>query len=143
LKHPLNNEYSDQCGKKRKKYWLHGDFLIHCHVEMHMMEGMAAVLRATQEDELSDEELNSICYPLPTAHVHQCPEVDHHPCSGDGRDRWELLNPSPIFVVHGALLRTGHTLLFSGAAERNYPLEARIWDPTTKQIMTGVITLPE
>src|SRR5690606_31753679 len=84
LKHPLNNEYSDQCGKKRKKYWLHGDFLIHCHVEMHMMEGMAAVLRATQEVELSDEELNSICYPLPTVHVHQCPEVDHHPCSGDG-----------------------------------------------------------
>ncbi len=143
LKHPLKDEYSDQYGKKRKKYRLQGDFLIHCHVEMHMMEGMAAVLRATQEVELSDEELDSICYQLPTVHVHQCPEVDHHPCSGDGQDSWELLNPSPIFVVHGALLNTGHILLFSGAAERNYPLEARIWDPITKQIMPGVITLPE
>jgi FtsP/CotA-like multicopper oxidase with cupredoxin domain len=143
LKHPSKDEYSDQYGKKRKKYRLQGDFLIHCHVEMHMMEGMAAVLRATQEIELSDEELDGICYQLPTVHVHQCPEVDHHPCSGDGQDSWELLNPSPIFVVHGALLRTGHVLLFSGAAERNYPLEARIWDPTTKQIMPGVITLPE
>ena len=31
--------------KKCRKYQLQGDFLIHCHVEMHMMEGMAAVLR--------------------------------------------------------------------------------------------------
>ncbi|SCX81306.1 galactose oxidase-like domain-containing protein [Nitrosospira sp. Nsp13] len=141
--HPSKDAYPDQCGEKRKKYRLQGDFLIHCHVEMHMMEGMAAVLRATQEVELSDKELDRICYQLPTVRVHECPEVEHHPCGGDGEDSWELLEPSPIFVVHGALLNTGHVLLFSGAAERNYPLEARIWDPATKQVMPGVITLPE
>ncbi|WP_430230028.1 galactose oxidase-like domain-containing protein [Nitrosomonas communis] len=135
--------YAEQYGEKRKKYQLQGDFLIHCHVEMHMMEGMAAVLRATQEVELSDEELDRICYQLPTVHVHQCPEADPHPCGAHGQDSWELLDPSPIFVVHGALLSTGYVLLFSGAAEMNYPLEARIWDPTTKQIMPDVITLPE
>lgn len=143
LKHPTQDACSDSYGKNRKKYCLQGDFLIHCHVEMHMMEGMAAVLRATQEVELSDEELGRICYQLPTVHVHQCPEVEHHPCSGDGQDGWELLEPSPIFVVHGALFNTGHVLLFSGAAERNYPLEARIWDPATKQMMPGILTLPE
>ncbi len=140
------DDYSTDSGryrKKRKKYQLQGDFLIHCHVEMHMMEGMAAVLRATQEVELSDEELDRICYQLPKVRVHECPEVGHHPCGGDGKDGWELLEPSPIFTVHGALLNTGHVLLFSGAAERNYPLEARIWDPATKQIMPGVIPLPE
>lgn len=141
--HPSKDDYSGECEDKRRKYQLQGDFLIHCHVEMHMMEGMAAVLRATQEIELSDEELEKICYQLPTVHVHQCPEVDHHPCGGDGEDGWELLEPSPIFVVHGALLNTGHVLLFSGAAERNYPLEARIWDPATRQVMPGVIPLPE
>jgi len=145
--YPSNDACSDQYGKKRKKYRLQGDFLIHCHVEMHMMEGMVAVLRATQEVELSDEELKRICYQLPTVHAHQCPEVDHHPCGGNGQDSWELLNPSPIFVVHGALLNTGHVLLFSGATESldqvAYPLEARVWDPATKQIMPGIITLPE
>jgi hypothetical protein len=33
--------------KKCKKYQLQGDFLLHCHVEIHVMEGIAAVLRAT------------------------------------------------------------------------------------------------
>ena len=69
------------------------------------------------------------------------------PCGGDGMDSWELLQPSPIFSVHAALLNTGHVLLFSGATESPdriaYPLEARVWDPATRQIMPGVIPLPE
>lgn len=141
--YPSNEACPDQYKKTRKKYRLQGDFLIHCHVEMHMMEGMAAVLRAMQEVELSDEELDRICHQLPTVRVHECPDVGHHPCGGDGEDGWELLEPSPVFVVHGALLNTGHVLLFSGAAERNYPLEARIWNPATKEIMPGIIPLPE
>lgn len=133
--------------KKCKKYRLQGDFLIHCHVEMHMMEGMAAVLRATQEVELSKEEIDRICYQLPNVRVHECPEVTHMPCGGDGMDSWELLQPSPIFSVHAALLNTGHVLLFSGATENAdrvaYPLEARVWDPASRQIMPGIIPLPE
>lgn len=146
-KYSSTDAYAEQYKEKRKKYRLQGDFLIHCHVEMHMMEGMAAVLRATQEVELSNEELDKICYQLPTVHVHQCPEVDPHPCGAHGHDSWELLDPSPIFVVHGALLNTGHVLLFSGATESpdrvEFPLEARIWDPASKQIMPGIIPLPE
>lgn len=142
-KYSSQDAYPDQYLEKRKKYRLQGDFLIHCHVEMHMMEGMAALLRVMQEVELSEKELDRICYQLPTVRVHECPDVEHHPCGGDGEDGWELLEPSPIFVVHGALLNTGHVLLFSGAAERNYPLEARIYEPVTRQIMPGVINLPE
>ena len=62
-----------------------------------MMEGMAAVLRATQEVELSKEEIDRICYELPKVRVHECPEISHMPCGGDGMDNWELLQPSPIF----------------------------------------------
>ncbi|MGV8711907.1 MAG: galactose oxidase-like domain-containing protein [Nitrosomonas sp.] len=138
-----SSDHDNKYSKKRKKYRLQGDFLIHCHVEMHMMEGMAAILRSLQEVQLSDDELERICYQMPTLRVHECPEVEHHPCGGDGKDHWVLLEPSPIFVVHGALLNSGHVLLFSGAAERNYPLEARVWDPAAQQIMPGVITLPE
>jgi FtsP/CotA-like multicopper oxidase with cupredoxin domain len=35
-------------GRKRR-VCLRGDFLVHCHVEMHMMTGMAAVVRSIQE----------------------------------------------------------------------------------------------
>ncbi|SOD42288.1 galactose oxidase-like domain-containing protein [Nitrosovibrio sp. Nv4] len=148
--HEHSHEHSGECDsaypdrqRECKRYQLQGDFLIHCHVEMHMMEGMAAILRAIQEVELSEDEVKRICYQLPNVRMHECPEVGHHPCGADGEDSWELLDPSPIFTVHGALLHTGHVLLFSGAAERNYPLEGRIWDPTTRQIMPSVITLPE
>lgn len=148
--HEYAHEHSGECDnsypdrrRKCRRYRLQGDFLIHCHVEMHMMEGMAAILRAIQEVELSEDEVERICYQLPHVRVHECPEAGHQPCGGDGEDSWELLDASPIFTVHGALLHTGHVLLFSGAAERNYPLEGRIWDPASKQIMPGVITLPE
>jgi hypothetical protein len=30
------------------KYELRGDFLFHCHVEMHMMQGLAGLVRSTQ-----------------------------------------------------------------------------------------------
>src|SRR5260370_32177407 len=31
-----------------KEYHLRGDFLVHCHVEMHMMGGLVALLRSYQ-----------------------------------------------------------------------------------------------
>jgi hypothetical protein len=36
-----------------------------------------------------------------------------------------------VFAVHAAVLRTGKVLLFSGGAERQLPLESRVWDPST------------
>lgn len=128
---------------KRRKYKLQGDFLLHCHVEMHMMQGMAGLVRAIQEVELTDDEVQKICFHLPKVRLQHCPDVDHHTCKGEGDDSWELLENSPIFIVHGALLPNGRVLVFSGAAERNYPLEARIWDPATKQLTPSVIPLPE
>jgi hypothetical protein len=38
-----------------RKVWLQGDFLLHCHVEMHMMDGMAAIVRAIQDVEVTPE----------------------------------------------------------------------------------------
>jgi hypothetical protein len=50
--------------------------------------------------------------------------------SSDGE--WELLGyDSGAFAVHGALMRTGKVLLFSGGAETQLPLESRVWDPVT------------
>ncbi|SJM90732.1 Similarity to galactose oxidase (modular protein) [Crenothrix polyspora] len=128
---------------KRRKYKLQGDFLLHCHVEMHMMQGMAGLVRAIQEVELTDHEMEKICFHLPKIRLQQCPDVDLHTCKGEGNDSWELLANSPIFIVHGALLANGRVLVFSGAAERNYPLQARIWNPATKLMTPPTIPLPE
>jgi FtsP/CotA-like multicopper oxidase with cupredoxin domain len=127
----------------RRKYKLQGDFLLHCHVEMHMMQGMAALVRAMQEVELTDHEVQKICFHLPKIRLQHCPDVDHHICDSGGKDSWELLTNSPIFIVHGALLANGRVLVFSGAAERNYPLQARIWNPATKLMTPPIIPLPE
>ena len=127
---------------KRRKYQLQGDFLLHCHVEMHMMQGMAGLVRAIQEVELTDHEVQKICFHLPKIRLQECPDVGHT-CKSEGNDSWELLTNSPIFIVHGALLANGRVLVFSGAAERNYPLQARIWNPGTKLMTPPIIPLPE
>lgn len=137
---------SDSLGKTcavKRKYKLQGDFLFHCHVEMHMMQGMAALVRALQEVELTDHEVQKICFHLPKVRLEHCPDVEHHTCKSEGNDSWELLTDSPIFIVHGALLSNGRVLVFSGAAERNYPLQARIWNPATKLMTPAIIPLPD
>jgi len=119
---------------------LQGDFLIHCHAEMHMMTGMAAVVRAIQEVEVTPELEHALGFDLPLAHDHACAEADHHLCAGDDQGSWEQLPDAPIFVVHAAVLHTGKVLLFSGRAEVNnpamYPLESRLWVPATGTMTT-------
>ena len=135
--------FSNKAYPVRRKYKLQGDFLLHCHVEMHMMQGMAALVRAIQEVELTDDEVGKLCFHLPKVRLQHCPDVSHHACKSSGKDSWELLTNSAIFIVHGALLANGRVLLFSGASERNYPLQARIWNPATKLLTAPVIPLPE
>ena len=113
-----------------------GDFLVHCHLEQHMMEGMAALVRVTQELSLTPKQREdletALGYALPEVIGTACREVDAHRCMGDGTGHWDPLPDSPIFVVHAALLHTGKVLLFSGTAEiggAQYPLESRLWDP--------------
>jgi len=119
-----------------RRVTLRGDFLVHCHVEMHMMEGMAALVRAVQEVDISAEHAHELGFVLPLHDGgHECPEVDHHACGGD-EGTWESLPDAPIFVVHGAVLRTGKVLLWSGTAEVGDPLESRVWDPALGTMTT-------
>jgi hypothetical protein len=113
-----------------KKVRLRGDFLIHCHVEMHMMDGMAALVRSIQALKVTKELADAYCFELPLDHPDECPIVDLHPCGG-GAGSWERLPDSPIFIVHAAVMRTGRVLLWAGTAEVGDPLESRVWDPVT------------
>ncbi len=111
---------------------LRGDFLVHCHVEPHMMEGMAAVVRAIQEVRMTDAWAAEIGFTLPIDDgSNDCPDVDPNRCAAAGGGSWQSLPDSPVFVVHAAVLHTGKVLLYSGTAEVGYPLESRVWDPQT------------
>jgi len=121
------SEYDEPRYGGSKKVRLRGDFLVHCHVEMHMMEGMAALVRAIQEVEVPEE----LEHELPLDFPDECPDVELHPCGTDEPGRWDQLPDSPIFIVHAAVLATGKVLLWSGTAEVGDPLESRVWDPAT------------
>lgn len=118
-----------------KKVRLRGDFLVHCHVEMHMMQGMAALVRSIQTLKVTKELASAYCFELPLDHPDECPIVDLHPCGGGGGS-WERLPDSPIFIVHAAVMRTGRVLLWAGTAEVGDPLESRVWDPVTGTMTT-------
>jgi plastocyanin len=132
-KHPSNG--SDE-GGHRRCVRVQGDFLVHCHVEMHMMMGMAAVVRATQDMVLTPELEAALGFVVPLATGEICREVPSHPCAHGGVGSWEQLSDLPIFVVHAALLRTGKVLLWSGTAEMSYPLESRVWNPADGTMTT-------
>jgi plastocyanin len=135
-----HDESDEEAEKKRGRVRLQGDFLVHCHVEMHMMGGMACVVRAIQEVELTPALKDALGFDPPLATNDTCPDVPVHPCMHGGAGSWERLPDSPIFIVHAAMLRTGKVLLWSGAAEVGYPLNSLVWDPTNPADMTNIHT---
>jgi len=135
-----HDESDEEAEKKRRRVRLQGDFLVHCHVEMHMMGGMACVVRAIQEVTLTPALEDALGFDPPLATNDTCPDVPVHPCMHSGAGSWERLPDSPIFIVHAAMLRTGKVLLWSGAAEVGYPLNSLIWDPANPADMTNIHT---
>lgn len=133
-----SKDYDD----KRQPVRVRGDFLIHCHVEPHMMQGMAGLIRAVQDLDIAADQIPDLearlGYQLPIdANLTDCPDVDPDRCHpGGGTGRWERLPDNDIFTVHAAMLHTGKVLLWSGTAEVGLPLASRLWDPATGT-MTG------
>ena len=62
---------------RRRQYCVRGDFLVHCHVEMHMMSGMAALVRAVQTIALDERDLERLCFALPEASEDYCRLLGH------------------------------------------------------------------
>ena len=127
--HDEVNQQEDAENKNYRRIKLQGDFLFHCHVEMHMMNGMAAIVRAIQEVSIFNNMEKCLGFNLPKATGDICADVSLHPCMRSGTGSWATLPDSPIFIVHAALLRSGKVLLWSGTAEVGDPLESRVWDP--------------
>ncbi len=120
--------------KDAKRYLLRGDFLFHCHVEMHMMQGLAGLVRTRQVVWLTDAQKKrleaTVGLPLDDGR-NDCPDVDLNHCEIAGCGRWELVAGSPeVCMMHAAPIPNTRKLLFYGYGDTRDDL-SRIWDYST------------
>lgn len=111
---------------------LKGDFLFHCHVHHHMMNGMVGLVRARQSVYLTDDMAHEIAHrsglPLDDG-TNDCPDVDPHPCRGHGGGRWEEVPGTPeVLLMHSVLLPGTQRVLFWGRTRAD---QSRVWDYST------------
>jgi len=116
--------------RRARPHVIRGDFLVHCHVEMHMMSGMAGLLRSRQTLWLTPEQAAQLeaetGLPIDTGD-NACPAVDER-CVDAMSGRWEEVPGDPeVTMMHAALMPTTPKVLFWGYGPR--PDHSRIWDP--------------
>lgn len=125
--------------KHAQQYHLRGDFLVHCHVEMHMMMGLTALVRSQQAVWLTPDEAqalsSTIGLPLDPG-TNDCPAVSFDRCQLAIGGRWDELPGLPqITFMHAVLLANSNRILYWGYGQRAD--QARLWDQTT-----GLYTSP-
>ena len=113
-------------------YRLKGDFLFHCHVHHHMMNGMVGLVRSRQSVWLTEEMAHDIRHrtglPLDDG-SNACPDVDPHPCGGHGGGRWEEVVGAPeVAFMHSVLLPNTQRVLYWGYTRAD---QSRVWDYST------------
>jgi FtsP/CotA-like multicopper oxidase with cupredoxin domain len=122
-----------------KEYHLRGDFLVHCHVEMHMMSGLVALLRSHQSVYLTLKEANQVGAQVGLAldpGDNSCPKVQLDRCANAVGGRWEELPGLPeITFMHAVLLANSSRVLYWGYGQRAD--QTRLWDQAT-----GLYTQP-
>jgi plastocyanin len=127
-----------------KEYHLRGDFLVHCHVEMHMMQGLAALVRSQQTVHLTPEEAKQVGAQVGLAldpGGNDCPAVQLDRCANAVGGHWEELPGLPeVTFMHAVLLPNSSRILFWGYGPRAD--QARLWDQTTG-LYTHPVTQPQ
>jgi hypothetical protein len=122
-------------------YHVRGDFLVHCHVEMHMMMGLAGLVRSRQTLWLTaaqaDQLRQSVGLPFdPGIADNSCPVVDLARCANSMGGKWEELPNLPgVTFMHAVLLANTKRVLFWGYGPQAD--QSRLWDQTT-----GLYTQP-
>ena len=111
---------------------LKGDFVFHCHVHHHMTNGMVGLVRARQSVWLTEDMAHEISHrtglPLDDG-SNACPDVDPHPCHGDGGGRWEeILGAPEVAFMHSVLLPNTQRVLYWGYTRAD---QSRVWDYST------------
>src|SRR6266481_6982009 len=136
---PGEFEHCHHPHKGAKEYHLRGDFLVHCHVELHMMQGLAALLRSRQTVHLTPKEAQEVGAQIGLAldpGDNSCPNVGLDRCANAVGGHWEELPGLPqITFMHAVLLANSSRILFWGYGQRAD--QSRLWDQTT-----GLYTQP-
>ena len=115
-----------------KPYDLRGDFLVHCHIEMHMGQGLASLVRSQQRIWLTTAEANRLAMetglPIDPGD-NSCPTVDLDRCQPPGCGKWqEVVGGPEVTMMHAALLPNTDKVLFWGYVR---PDQSRLWDYST------------
>ncbi len=130
---PPEFEHCHQPHKGAKEYHLRGDFLVHCHVEMHMMQGLVALVRSHQTVHLTSTEAQKLGAQIGIAldpGDNACPAVQLDRCANAVGGRWEELPGLPeITFMHAVLLPNSQRILYWGYGPRAD--QSRLWDQTT------------
>ena len=125
--------------KHAKLYHLRGDFLVHCHVEMHMMMGLTALVRSQQTVWLTPAEAHELSSTIGLAldpGTNDCPAIVLDRCQQAIGGRWEELPGLPqITFMHAVLLAHSSRILYWGYGQRAD--QSRLWDQAT-----GLYTSP-
>lgn len=121
--------------KHAKPYQLRGDFLVHCHVEMHMMQGLVGVVRSQQTVWLTDAQKAQLeaetGLPLDPGD-NACQPVDLDRCATAMGGKWEQVPGAPqVTMMHAVLLANSTRVLFWGYGPRAD--QSRIWEQATGQ----------
>jgi FtsP/CotA-like multicopper oxidase with cupredoxin domain len=123
--------------KHAKKHVLRGDFLFHCHVHMHMVQGMVGLVRSLQEVWLTKEQADKLSsergLPIDSG-SNACPDVDFERCARLGLGKWEEVpgTPDGVTMMHAVLLPNlpnTNQVLYWGYGPRTD--QSRVWDQST------------
>ncbi|WP_051179518.1 galactose oxidase-like domain-containing protein [Nocardia concava] len=128
-----------------------GEFLFHCHIEDHMMAGLAGLVRSREYLWVTAEAADCLPFELPYDDgSNSCPQVDPARCESHGgmdmgdtkadsehpamMGAWEVLPcDSQVLAVHASLLPTGKVLFTAGSGNnvpnfKAHKFEAVVWD---------------
>jgi FtsP/CotA-like multicopper oxidase with cupredoxin domain len=130
---PEELEHCHRPHRGAAEYHLRGDFLVHCHVEMHMMQGLAGLVRSQQTLYLTKKEAQQIeaqCgLPLDPGD-NACPAVQLDRCANAVGGKWEELPGLPeVTFMHAVLLPNSTRVLFWGYGPKSD--QTRVWDQAT------------
>jgi len=121
--------------KHAKAYHLRADFLVHCHVEMHMMQGLAGLVRSRQTVWLTDEQADRVRkatgLPLDPG-GNDCAPIDLNRCDSLDNGKWEEVPDSAppklrATMMHSTLVPKTDQVLFWGY----FGDETQLWDRGT------------
>lgn len=120
--------------KDARPYHLRGEFLFHCHVEMHMMQGLAGLVRSRQTVWLTTDQAKRLRAEV-GLQIDQggnaCPTVDDDRCEEFNCGKWEIVpGATEVCMMHAALLPNTQRVLIFGYGDTRDDL-SRVWDYST------------